>query len=324
MPQFSRFASKNSLTVGRRKRIIAAIIASGFQGTVSGYTSNERSGTAINHIDKFPFATDSNASVVGDLSQKRGAASGQSSDTHGYTSGGLRPPPPSTTTNVSTIDKFPFASDGNAAYIGSLTIGLSSSAGQSSSENGYVSGGQKQPNNSNDVRLEIQKFPFASDASASNIGNLTVRRYVAAGQSSNDNGYMSGGRESIPLGPIRSTIDKFPFASDANATGVGNLSQARQSISGQSSDVSGYTSGGFAPPLVNTIDKFSFASDGNASDVGDLTGAKNGTIGQSSTSSGYVSGYGTGIEKFSFASDSNGTSVGNLTAQPGGGAGQQV
>ena len=43
---------------------------------------------------------------------------------------------------------------------------------------------------------------------------------------------------------------------------------------GQSSDVSGYSTGGLAPPATgdsNTIDKFPFATDGNATDVGDLT-----------------------------------------------------
>ena len=187
---------------------------------------------------------------------------------------------------------------------------------------GYTSGGawQTPPDNI------IDKFPLATDANATDVGNLTEVKQHLAGQSSYTHGYTSGG-SLYPATTITQKIDKFSFASDGNATDVGDLSVSRYLSTGQSSDVSGYTSGGFAPPpnfLVNTIDKFSFASDGNASDVGDLTGAKNGTIGQSSTSSGYVSGYGTGIEKFSFASDSNGTSVGNLTAQPNGGAGQQV
>ena len=74
--------------------------------------------------------------------------------------------------------------------------------------------------------------------------------------------------------PLTNVIEKFPFASDANATDVGDLTQARRNPAGQSSDASGYTSGGFVPPQVNTIDKFPFAADANATDVGDLTQAR--------------------------------------------------
>lgn len=48
-------------------------------------------------------------------------------------------------------------------------------------------------------------------------------------------GYTSGGA------PNRNTIDKYPFASDANATDVGNLTAGRGGVSGQSSEISGYT-----------------------------------------------------------------------------------
>ena len=40
-------------------------------------------------------------------------------------------------------------------------------------------------------------------------------------------GYSSGGTPSV------NTIDKFPFASDANATDVGDLTQARYAATGQ-------------------------------------------------------------------------------------------
>ena len=54
-------------------------------------------------------------------------------------------------------------------------------------------------------------------------------------------GYTSGGD-----GPSGNTdlIDKFPFSTDANATDVGDLTVARRETAGQSSIVSGYTSGG--------------------------------------------------------------------------------
>ena len=74
-------------------------------------------------------------------------------------------------------------------------------------------------------------------------------------------------------GPTLSTnsdrIDKFSFSSNGNATDVGNLLQAKYGGSaGQSSTVSGYTSGG--SPTTYHIEKFPFSTDADATDVGDL------------------------------------------------------
>jgi hypothetical protein len=99
------------------------------------------------------------------------------------------------------------------------------------------------------------------------------------GQSSSVSGYTSGG-----LGPVgtTNTIDKFPFASNANATDVGDCTGGSHNGAGQSSTVSGYNSGmlttGQGP--TNTIEKFPYATDSNASDVGDMTTTVNYVAGQ--------------------------------------------
>jgi hypothetical protein len=67
-------------------------------------------------------------------------------------------------------------------------------------------------------------------------------------------------------------IEKFTFASDNNSSGVGILTRSINNTAGQSSTVSGYTSGGQPPSAV--IDKFPFASDNNATNVGSLTQAR--------------------------------------------------
>jgi hypothetical protein len=90
-------------------------------------------------------------------------------------------------------------------------------------------------------------------------------------------GYTSGG--SLPVG-FSNTIDKFPFTSNANASDVGDLTVARSRVAGQSSTVSGYTSGGYTTTTFNVIDKFPFATNANASDVGDLTVARSAPAGQ--------------------------------------------
>jgi hypothetical protein len=194
---------------------------SGAQGEVSGYNSGGQTPTKVNTIDKFPFATDTNATDVGDLSQTRSQTAGQSSTVSGYTSGGNDPSPAVT----DRIDKFPFASDSNATDVGNLTQARRNLTGQSSSVSGYNSGGATPP-----VVNTIDKFPFATDSNATDVGDLTQTRRHAGGQSSTVSGYTSGG---FTATDHVNTIDKFPFVSDSNATDVGNLTQVRQAIAGQ-------------------------------------------------------------------------------------------
>jgi hypothetical protein len=56
------------------------IFQDGFQGTVAGYTSGGFSPPGnLNTIDKFPFATDTNATDVGDITAQQRGPTGQSS-----------------------------------------------------------------------------------------------------------------------------------------------------------------------------------------------------------------------------------------------------
>jgi hypothetical protein len=199
--------------------------ASGQSSLESGYSSGGRivpSGTGLNTIDKFPFSADANATDVGDLTQGRyTGGTGQSSAESGYNAGGLV---------VNTIDKFSFSADGNATDVGNLTTGRYNLVGQSSGQFGYATGGGPSTYSNS-----IEKFPFASDGNAADVGDLTQLRFSPAGQSSTESGYTSGGfHPTITPAPIHTvTIDKFPFASDANATDVGDLTQARQKVAGQ-------------------------------------------------------------------------------------------
>jgi hypothetical protein len=284
-----------------------------FQGTVAGYSSR---GTVIN---KFPFATNANATDVGNLISDREAA-GQSSDVSGYVSGGYA-------SNV--IEKFPFASNGNSTDVADLTLARRNLTGQSSSVNGYNSGGNNPPGHFN----VIDKFPFAADANATDVGDLTMVRTNLAGQSSAVSGYSSGGFSPASGTPNGATnrIDKFPFATNANATDVADLTNGTYRLAGQSSDVSGYATGGTGNH--QRIDKFPFATDSNAASVGNITvGPRIDVTGQSSTASGYttggyfnISGYTSSniIEKFPFATDAGATDVADLSAAQRQGAGQQ-
>ena len=130
-----------------------------------------------------------------------------------------------------------------------------------------------------------------------------------------DFGFTSGGQNTPG---IQSTIDKFPFAiSGGTATDVGNLSQGRYYVSGNSSKTDGFTAGGQNPslsPVTTTqIDKFSFRiSGGTATDVGDLLDPKNFASSASSRDDAFILGGTPGspvsIQKFPFAI-SGGTAI---------------
>jgi hypothetical protein len=273
-----------------------------FQGTNYGFTM----GGANNIIDKFPFASDGDATDVGDLTAGTYLPAGQSSETHGYA-----------TESALSINKFSFTSNANATDVGNLSYTATTPGGGSSSAtHGYTAGGWTITNN-------IDKFPFASDGDGTDVGDLTVGRARNAGQTDAVNafGYNTGGASSTTAS--KDEIDKYSFSTDGNATDVGNLTIARMYMSGQSSTTHGYTTGGnvpggYASDYRDRIDKFSFSSGGNATDVGNLLEAKfAGSAGQSSTASGYTSGGDPAtyhIEKFPFASDGNSTDVGDLTA----------
>lgn len=177
--------------------------------------------------------------------------------------------------------------------------------------------------------IQVGNFKFReTDTGIEFTGQANTAGFVGGSQAQGSvSGYTSGGYTTPPATRY-TNIDKFPFASDANATDVGDLTQARQQPSGSSSTTSGYNSGGFAPPMVNTIDKFPFAVDTNATDVGDLTQARNQSAGQTSTTNGYASGGNTPgghsnvIDRISFAVDINATDVGDLSLARREGAGQ--
>ena len=295
---------------------VETIATYSFQGTVSGYSAGGDTGSNV--IDKFSLSSDANASDVGDLLTVRGqSGAGQTSLTHGHITGGTVSSP---SVNVNTIEKYTFSVDQNATDVGDMTVARRYIAGQSSSSNGYSSGGFISA-----VTNVVDKFPFAADGNATDVGDLTQARYGPTGQSSSTHGYSSGGDDYTP---VTNTIDKFPFAADANATDVGNLTIIAHTSAGQSSTTHGYSSGGLPAPSRGTvIDKFSFSADGNATDVGDLTRTASQVAGQSSTTHGYSSGGVPGpqntIDKFSFTSDGNATDVGDLTVARSNPAGSQ-
>jgi hypothetical protein len=194
---------------------------SGHSSYTDGYISSATSTPSTSGIVKFSFSTDSDGTYIGDLASDKVNACGQSSSAYGYSSGGGNTPLSATT---NSIHKFPFASDGNASDIADLTQSRGGSSGQSSANHGYSSGGAT-PTRSN----VIDKFPFASDNNAVDVGDLATAVVYSSGTSSNTDGYAAGGTGPGPgiSTTATKTIRRFSFATDVNATDVGDLLQGQ-------------------------------------------------------------------------------------------------
>jgi hypothetical protein len=171
-----------------------------------GDTSRQRG------IQSVPFANDTASSDIGDIftyNHGYNAASASTLD-YGYVVCG-------NSGEHRYAEKFAVASD-TASYIGQLLRNRRYTAGTNSQTYGYVHGSYNPPRYS-----QIEKYPFAdATVSAADIGNLTQARGYLDGASSETHGYAMGGY------PTSSTIDKYPFSSDTNATDVGDLTRAKR------------------------------------------------------------------------------------------------
>ena len=218
-----------------------------------------------NSITKFAFASSVDGTDVADVLVALSTPSGNTSSTHGYVCGGQLL---DVTVTVNTIQKYTTSADANSTDVGDLTETIIGASSANSTTFGYRMGGTRSgpPLYTSEI---IDKFPFASDTNATDVGNLTLDRSHSGGHSSETHGYTSGGTSYAPVAGYRDIIDKFPFASDTNATDVGNLTANNGNSAGCSSTTFGYHMGGW-PNYIDRIEKFPFASDTNATDIANL------------------------------------------------------
>ena len=241
-------------------------------------------------ILKFPFATNSVSAVTGIINMKLTAplisghpgnpigasaeSSQWSSQTVGYTSGGAYGYPwgpggiTSYTAYTKQIGKFVFASDSDNTTVATtvaMGVGASGVGATMSSTHGYGSGGLTPLNT---ARNTMYKFPFASDSDSwSDIGDLTTTTEYATGLSINTHGYNFGGANPGATAG-QAVTNKFPFASDSNASATGDLltspsAYSPSKMSGINTVSVGWLMGGFAPSgaASNEIQQWSFSSD---------------------------------------------------------------
>jgi len=214
--------------------------------SLSAATPSQTSGTGPGayamRIMKYPFSSETYSHSGGWLSDftpfecNSGAVS---SSTHGYVS-----PYQSSCFHPAACAsywKYPFAiTDAFASRVGDILAPVCSGGNNPTMTCGRRNGGQYgYQSDSNgyfyqsdvyDVNAAVLKFPFASDTDATKVLELTChplsttcRGYIGT-TSSTAAGYSHGGiRRDPPYYVADDTIDKFPFASDTNASDVGDL-----------------------------------------------------------------------------------------------------
>lgn len=224
---------------------------------------------AIDRIEKISTSVDGNSTDVANLLAPYRSGGGTQSTTYGYATGN------SAATNV--IQKHQFSNDGNATDVGDLLTTQNRNTGTSASDDyGYIAGGYNPTQPDGDFSNQIQKWPFAADGNATDVGDLSVNSMKAynTGTSGDTHGYSHGGQGGVPISFAHSlTIEKYSYSADGNSTDVGDLTIESTQGAGSSSTTHGYGHGG-TPPTTNVIQKYSFSSDGNATDVGDMLTAK--------------------------------------------------
>jgi len=222
------------------------------------------------YFQKFPFSSDSPATVTVQSLQPNGSYSHSTAsiDGYGYNSGGAL-------AYQHMIEKVPFTSDSQGVDIGELTTTtLARRTGVSGTEYGYVLGGF--PGSGTNADNTIDRFPFSSDTSATDVANLATPNYEGAGCSSTTYGYLVGGYTTTPASPnTTDNMQKFPFASSITSTNIGTLTYGTGGDgTGVSSTTHGYTIGGISPAnstYYDYIQQFSFSSDAPGGDVGEIS-----------------------------------------------------
>lgn len=268
LQKFDMTSSTNAAVVITGPYFPANTQTSGGRSSTHGYFAGGGFPTRLDTIMSFPFAAeDAISDTTADLTSARYGSQGVpiGDGTFNYSAGGLIP-----AGVINVIEKYPTANANNATDVGDLTDSRYAVTGGSSSTHGYRAGGLNPGSQGTNI---IDKWSFASDGNATDVGDNTQQRGWSAGASSTDHGYQAGGFHWIPPSGRYNIIDKYAFASDGNASDVGDLTGTDHNNSGGSSSTHGFRLGGSAgtPTGSTDIEKFAFASDGNATDVADLT-----------------------------------------------------
>lgn len=158
--------------------------ATGHCDKTDGYVTGGANspGPTLTSIQKFPLANPTVTTVAGNLSAVSTQAGGISSFTDGYTIGGG-------TSAGLNMEKFPFASSTAGTVIASLSLvtainptatQYTNLAGFSGYDYGYYAGGVIPGTPNQGGATLISRFPYTSESTQSDIGDLVRNAYAAA------------------------------------------------------------------------------------------------------------------------------------------------
>ena len=170
-----------------------------------GYNVGNLSAPTRSTMNRYPTVSPGNATDVGELATGRQWGAASSSETVGYVIAGEIP------ADTDTIEKFPFASNSSSTQPATLLAVNRSQHGHQGQTHIYVSGGISNA----DV---IQKFTYAADTPATDVGELANPNSMHGGTSATSGfGYLTAGY------PTNVRIEKFSMISDGGSSSVGNL-----------------------------------------------------------------------------------------------------
>ena len=210
-----------------------------------------------------------NSTDFGDLSVARYPGGTGASATRGIWAGGATP------TRLNTIDFVTIANSAKAIDFGDTQNVNGASAGVSNSTRMVNAGGDNPSPTLASVNV-MDLIIIATAGNGSDFGDLSVARATHGAAASPTRGLFAGGWTAVPAYTPSDTIDLITIASASNATDFGNLTTARRSVSGGSSQTRAIFMGGKSgsnpsSTKTNIIDFVTIASTGDATDFGDLT-----------------------------------------------------
>ena len=213
----------SSNTIGTDHGDLTAAIVNGVgcSSETHGYHASgslQSSNSPQADIQKYAFTSNTTAADVGDLHVTCDNGSTASSPTQGFVAGGSSNG--SGQNIVSTIRKWTFASDGNSVGHGDLSGINANAAGCSGETHAIMIGGYSEPATPTLVD-KVDKFAYASNTTATDIGNQIAQRFGAAGAGSTTHAYSAGGNNSSET--RQNNIQKVAFASGTNTTDVADL-----------------------------------------------------------------------------------------------------
>jgi hypothetical protein len=237
--------------------------SAGGTGTRAVFAGGYNAGSK-NHMDYVTVDTLGNAQDFGDLATSKLSPAGYSSRVFGYSSG--------SGPAAVDIERFVFASTGNATDVGDLSVGRGYCMGLSNSTRGIVCAGNSAPTSPSGTNI-IDYHSLAEGGTAVDFGNLTNANLGSATCASSVRGICTGGSFSPNY---YANIDYITISTTGDAQDFGDLSTGRSQFGCCFSNATrGVMGGGITAPApatpLNITEFITIASTGNAQDFGDLS-----------------------------------------------------